>query len=180
MLVGTKRPFRFLHGFHQSQVPTSSSSFPPTTSFEALAEEAASSPGRGQYDVPSSQTTNNSSSGNGGVANRNHILQLGLEDTVEVLTRTDGDESIGVGEGREDSDSVFHADRISKAFFFSMGGIRRGRELRAHDAQTRAFSFSGANLLVRILELRSDGHDFFLRRLILRSNNICRDFCSVK
>lgn len=31
-------------------------------------------------------------------------MQLGLEDTVEVLARTEGGQSIGVGESRKDAD----------------------------------------------------------------------------
>lgn len=56
--------------------------------------------------VAGGQAADDARAGDGGVADGNHVLQLGLEDRVEVLRRADGDERVRVGEGREDADSV--------------------------------------------------------------------------
>ena len=56
--------------------------------------------------LPSSQTADNSRSCNRSTAYGYHILQFGFEDAVEVFGGADGDNSVCVGEGGEDADSV--------------------------------------------------------------------------
>jgi hypothetical protein len=81
----------------------------------------------GKKSLPSSQTSNDSSSGNTSGTDRDDILELGLENTesqksqsatfpakpyllegttipVEVHATTSGDKRVGVGEGCEDTD----------------------------------------------------------------------------
>lgn len=55
--------------------------------------------------IPSSQATDDSCAGNGGVYDWDNILQLSFEDGVEVLAGTDSYKSIGVCKGREDTNS---------------------------------------------------------------------------
>ena len=54
--------------------------------------------------VSGGQATNDVGAGDGAVADWDDVLELGLEDRVEVLGSADGDKSVGVGEGGEDTD----------------------------------------------------------------------------
>lgn len=74
--------------------------------------------------VSGGQTTDDVGSCDRGVANWDHVLELGLEDGVEVLGSADGDESVGVGEGGEDTDpEMVLACLLIGLFAFIVDGI---------------------------------------------------------
>lgn len=54
--------------------------------------------------VARGEAADDAGAGDGGADGRNDVLELGLEDGVEVLGGAEGDEGVGVGEGREDAD----------------------------------------------------------------------------
>ena len=56
------------------------------------------------FAVSGGETADDVRAGDGGVADGDDVLQLGFEDGVEVLGGADGDEGVGVGERREDTD----------------------------------------------------------------------------
>lgn len=57
-------------------------------------------------DLPSSQTTDYSCACDGSTAYGYYVLQFGFEDAVEVFRGANGDNSVRIGEGGEDADSV--------------------------------------------------------------------------
>lgn len=56
--------------------------------------------------VTGGEATDDTGSSDGGVDDRDDVLELGLEDGVKVHGAAGGDEGVGVCEGREDSDFV--------------------------------------------------------------------------
>lgn len=57
------------------------------------------------FAVSGGQTTDNAGASDGCVADGYYVLQFSFEDGVEVLRCADGNESVAVGESREDTDS---------------------------------------------------------------------------
>lgn len=87
--------------------------------------------------IPCRQSPDDPGAGDGGPADGNDVLQLGLEDTVEVLAGANGSQGIGVGERREYTDSV-QASEVSARARGSDGGVGGVRHTRSSSQIARA------------------------------------------
>ena len=74
------------------------------------------------FAVAGCEAPDDSRAGDCGVADGNHVLELGFEDGVEVFACADGDEGVGVCERGEDADSV-GIGVVSWVASFGCGGV---------------------------------------------------------
>lgn len=100
------------------------------------------------FAITGRETAYYAGAGDGGVADGDHVLQLGLEDRVEVFGSADGDEGVGVCEGGEDADSVA-----------ALLIYRSSLEVLYHAMRVFLCAYGGVLLLVGVFKRCADSHD---------------------